>query len=203
MIKVIGPRDPRGPDVIDTTSRSTNWSQGLSPFYLGPIPLYEGAVVPEARRMENAWQYAKVYTEHVSPTLEPNAAYYEWARAGWESERAHRYPMGRGAAPEFSWWAGKRLDYIQARKRIYIPLYAKAVVKTEAFQKLLELYLERGDVTLWDFDGYDHRAQGMSLLDVVNNPRRPMGHAFVLAHLLERHAEKLIRGDKESAPSGS
>jgi hypothetical protein len=35
--------------------------------------------------------------------------------------------MGRGAKPEYSLWDGERLDYIEARKRIYAPLYARAV----------------------------------------------------------------------------
>ncbi len=54
---------------IDTTSRSRTWSKGLSPFYLGPIPLY-GHESP-ARVMENAWQYSKVYSCHVNDCNEP------------------------------------------------------------------------------------------------------------------------------------
>jgi hypothetical protein len=29
-------------DFINTTSRSGNWSKGLSPFFLGPVDLYGG-----------------------------------------------------------------------------------------------------------------------------------------------------------------
>lgn len=93
--------------------------------------------------------------------------------------------MGKGATPLYSLWGGEKLGYLEARKRIYFPLYAKAVVETPAFGTLLDLYRREGSVTLWDFDGYDHLALGLSLKEVVNNPHRKMGHAFVLAHLLE------------------
>ena len=46
-LRIIGPKDTQLPGdvVINTTSQSNNWSRGLSPFYLGPIPLYENAVL--------------------------------------------------------------------------------------------------------------------------------------------------------------
>ena len=40
------------------------------------------------------------------------------------------------------------------------------------------------EVHLWDFDGYDYVAKRMSLNDVINEPKKKMGHAFVLAMLL-------------------
>lgn len=183
-VRVIGPQDEQPPDTINTTSRSTTWSRGLSPFFLGPIPLYEGAVVPFSLNMENAWQFAKVYPEHVGADGYPTPAYFEWAKSGWEDKWAHRRPMGR-RVPKFSFWGGERLGYIEARKRIYVPLYAKAVVNTKAFQTLLTLYREKGEVTLWDFDGYDHIKMGKTIQEVLKDPSRPMGHAFVLAYLLE------------------
>jgi len=186
-VRVIGPKDATTEDelVINTTSRSKNWSQGLSPFFLGPIPLYVGAVVPTATNMENAWQYAKVYPEQLTWEGLPTESYFAWAKAGWSDPRAQRYPKGKGRVPAFTWWAGEKLDYVTARKRIYFPLYAHAVASTPAFAQLRALYRQTGQVTLWDFDGYDHTALGMTMKDVLNEPKRKMGHAFVIAHLLE------------------
>jgi hypothetical protein len=99
--------------------------------------------------------------------------------------------MGKGAVPLFSWWDGEALDYVRARKKIYVPVYAKAVVNTPGFCELLRLYREHGELQLWDFDGYDHHALGMSLKDVLNDPTRKMGHAFVLAMLLENFPSAL------------
>ena len=44
---------------------------------------------------------------------------------------------------------------------------------------MLERYLEQGQLTLFDFDGYDHRKLGMSFKDVIHCSTRICGHAFV------------------------
>ncbi len=181
-VRVIGRGEFRPSDAIDTTSRSNGWSRGLSPFYVGPIPLYTSGT---SVNMENAWQFSKVYSEFVGPDGNPTPEYFAWAQQGWADSYAHRYPMGKGRKPEYSWWDSEKLDYLSARKRIYFPLYARAVAVTDVFRELLGLYRRTGSATLWDFDGYDYAAQGKSLRDVINDPTRPMGHAFVLAHLLE------------------
>jgi hypothetical protein len=167
-------------DAIDTTSRSKTWGKGLSPFFLGPCKLYGGYT---SRNVENGWQYSKVYPEHVDESGNPSEAYFAWARAGWDKMRADRYPMGKGKKPLYSWWDGEKMDYVTARRRIYVPLYANAVVKSEAFAILKSLN-DSGDLTLRDFDGYDHVAQGKSLKDVLLDPNKKMGHAFVLALML-------------------
>lgn len=182
MIKICGPRGPRvSGNVINTTSRSKTWSKGLSPFFLGPVRLYRNFV---AQTVENAWQYSKVYAQHVGEDGLPNEDYWNWAMDGWAKKRADRYPMGKGVKPEFSYWDGERLTYIEARKKVYIPIYASTVRETEAFAKLKE-EAARGDVWLWDFDGYDHKAEGLSYDQVINSPARKMGHGFVLAMMLE------------------
>lgn len=180
-VTVIGAKDKYKGNYINTTSRSNDWSKELSPFFLGPVSMYGDKI---AKNMENAWQYSKVYLGHTDPHGNPTEEYFIWMNHGINRDYADRYPMGKGALPMYSYWNGKKLDYIAARKEIYIPLYAKAVVKTTAFRRLQELY-SQGDIVLWDFDGYDHKKIGMSYLDVVNCPTKKMGHAFVLAMLLE------------------
>ena len=189
MIRIVGPRDrhyDRHKDlVINTTSRSNEaWSRGLSPFHLGPVSLYSGTNPKNARNVENAWQFAKVYPLHVDKDENPTEEYFEWARDGWSHRRAIRYPMGKGAIPLYSWWEGEKLSYVEARKRIYVPLYTKAVVQTRTFEKLKEIHEKNDEIWLWDFDGYDHVELGMTLKEVLNDPTRKMGHAFVLAMIL-------------------
>lgn len=186
-VRVIGPKDPRAPWAIDTTSHSRTWSRALSPFFLGPVNLWEGAPAPVAFNVENAWQYSKVYKFHLEKDGNPGAGWAQWAKEGFETRRARRYPMGKGVLPEYSWWEGEKLSYIEARKKIYVPLYGRAVVQTEAFQKLAKIYRESGDIVLWDFDGYDHMKLGKTLKEVFTDPCQKMGHAFVLAMLLEKY----------------
>lgn len=188
VVKVIGPRNPKDKDAINTTSISNNWSCGLSPFHLGPVHLYGGLV---SLNMENAWQYAKLYPEHADKNGNPTDAYWEWAKNGWGMKKAVRYPMGKGRSPICSLWDTQKLTYVEARKKIYIPLYVKSVVFTEAYVTLcteaLLKFSNGEDVVLWDFDGYNHIEEGMTFDEVANCPNRKMGHAFVLAMMLERH----------------
>src|SRR5574342_482141 len=99
----VGPRDKAPPNsiLINTTSRSNNWSRELSPFFLGPVKLPNGYT---SLNVENAWQFSKVYKEHVDINGNPSEAYWEWAIRGWSSEWACRYPMGKGVKPEYSYW---------------------------------------------------------------------------------------------------
>ena len=142
---------------------------------------------------ENLWQYSKVYHEHFNATEDKILpAWYWWRDAGWASQKANRYPMGKGRKPLFSYWDGERLNYIEARKKIYAPIYARQVVITDSYAQLAGLYSECGELTLRDYDAYDHIAMGMSLVNVINNPDRKMGHAFVLAMLLEDKLEECL-----------
>jgi hypothetical protein len=179
---VCGPRDRGVKNYILTVSKAGDWKKGLSPFFLGPVPLYGGYV---ARNVENGWQYSKVYPQFASESGDPRPDYFVWAEGGWENPRAIRYPMGKGAKPLYSWWDGEKLSYIEARKRIYIPLYYKAVRGTEAFRRLKEMYDAGEELWLWDYDGYNHKALGMTYKEVINCESRKMGHAFVLAMMLE------------------
>lgn len=181
-VRVYGPRDTPPPDLqlIDTTSKGIEWRE-LSPFFLGPCYLYEGYA---SERMENAWQYAKVYEEHTDGKGNPTQEYWDWAIEGWSNRRAVRYPMGKGRKPLYSLWDGEKLNYIEARKRIYVPLYARLVTCTETYQRLDQMYINGEAFCLWDYDGYDYLRLGYTLEQVLNNPDRKMGHAFVLAMLL-------------------
>lgn len=181
-VRVVGPCDLADERdlVVYTTSKSKAWSRGLSPFLLGPVYLYNGYI---SLNVENAWQYSKQYPG------QSDEEWLAWARAGWASKRASRYPMGRGAIPSWSRWKDKKLGYIEARKQIYIPLYTTAVVQSKAYSTLVDIYnsLQHTRLCLFDFDGFDYMLGERTLYDVMVDPSRPMGHAFVLAMLLEGH----------------
>ncbi len=169
-------------ELINTTSHSRNWSVGLSPFVLGPVWLYDDY---EAKTVENGWQYSKVYKPFTDKQGNPTDEYFKWAKKGWDSTYANRYPMGKGNKPLYSYWEGKKLGYIDARKEIYIPLYALSVIQSDAFKRLKQYHESGKDIILLDFDGYDHKKLGMSYDDVINDETKTMGHAFIIAMLLE------------------
>ena len=171
--------------IINCTSRSSEkiWTQ-LSPFYLGPVQIEGTSHVSKTH--ENAWQYAKVYTRHLDEEGNPSEKYWIWAKTGWNNPRAVRYPAGKGAIPEYSFWNNTKYGYVEARKRIYAPTYAALVTETDAYKRLEEIVASGRYKEIWfrDFDGYDYTSLGYSLQDVINDEKRKMGHAFVLVMCL-------------------
>jgi len=180
---------PDGVVRVDTTSNTHPIYKELSPFVLP---------APPAKNLENLWQFSKVYKKHIMPIDGyPDASWYKWRDWGYSQEKAYRYPMGKGAIPEYSLWDGEKLDYIQARKKIYAPEYARNVEKTDSFKILKEQYneclLHNAEMILLDYDAYDHSELDMTLIDVINYPKRKMGHAFVLIMMLTGVLEECIR----------
>lgn len=175
--------------IINCTSRSKEekWRQ-FSPFFLGPVqvPMGTGETF-ESKTHENAWQYAKVYKKYTSKKdNSPTKEYFHWAKEGWSNPKAVRFPMGKGAKPEYSLWGEEKLGYVEARKKIYAPTYAKLVMETEAFKELKEIYESGKYKIIWirDYDGFDNVTLGRNYKEVLNDPGRKMGHGFVLAGCL-------------------
>ena len=183
---------------IDCTSGNPDpvMREGLSPFYLGPVECYDGLV---SQTFERAWQCAKVYPWMADADENPGEGYFAWrdmmwAKKGFERKIDIRFPAGKGNARKclYAWWKVddmfRKLGYIDGRKHIYLPLYAKAVVKTEAFRRLVELRDSGKNLMLIDFDGYNpwHPHYGFtSYNDVIHCSLLKMGHCFVLAMLLD------------------
>ena len=183
---------------IDCTSGNKDEvMRGLSPFYLGPVECYDGLV---SQTFERAWQCSKVFAGFADSSGNPLPEWFTWRDRMWadasnEDHMAIRFPAGRENANAkktlYSYWKVdgefKRLGYIDARKHIYLPVYAKAVVKTEAYRRLCAMRDEGRNLLLVDFDGYNihHPKYGFTYNDAIHCPLLKMGHGFVLAMLLE------------------
>lgn len=174
MIYVIGPKDecPEHARFIDVTSRAR------SPF----SPFLNDTLKPiKAKVMENAWQYSKVYPEHLESDGSVGEKWLKWRQEGLDNPNPIRYPMGRGAKPLYSYFNGEELGYVEARKKLYIQLYKNML--RNRISEILELVkiCRNEDVALWDFDGY---RTSDSFETILNNPKKKMGHAFVLKRIL-------------------
>jgi len=173
---------PAGAFSMDVTSRSSSWGKHLSPFNLGPVNLYDGYW---SHNIENAYQFASLYAEHMTVDGVPSPHYWEWAQKGWKSVVPIKYPLGVWSKPECHWWKGKKLTRLEAQNQIFLPLYKQAVTKTSVFARLKELYETNQDIYLIDFEGYDHRFLEKSWEQVMNDPDRPIGQGFALCMILE------------------
>ena len=174
---------------VDTTARGGVWS-GLSPFKLNALRY-------GSKTFENLWQFSKVYHEFLGADSLPANSWYEWRYDGFREPRAVRYPLGKGRVPAYSFWRGEKLGYVEARKRVYAPIYAELVSETESFKRLCSLYeslqADGRHLVLRDYDAYDHGKLGMTLPDVINNPNRKCGHAFVLVMILTGCLEDCLK----------
>jgi len=171
---------PSGYKEINCTSRGFDKFKMLSPFINRNVSCYGDLV---SKNMENAWQFSKVYPQHNLSGV-PTQEWYEWRNRGFEDGFAHRYPMGKGSIPLYSFWDNKKLGYIEARRQIYFPLYENSVKNTDIFAELQTEYNKGTLLAIRDFDVYRIDISKISLKDVVDNPMKKAGHGFVLYKML-------------------
>ncbi len=173
---------PKGYIEVNCTSRSTTKWKGLSPFVNRPISVYGDLV---AQNMENLWQFSKVYNPYLDEFDNIRSEFYVWQRNGFSSKFAYRYPMGKGVKPEFLLWNnGQRLNYVEARIKVYFPKYKESVISTSIYTDLLVLYQSGANIAIRDFDVYRFDLMGMSFDEVKQNEARKCGHGFVLYEML-------------------
>src|SRR6266567_3850472 len=115
---------PEGAVCVNVTSHSgESWSRKFSPFTLGPVTVRPLGEPLQSLTVENAWQYSKRYREY-----KDDAAWLAWAKAGFASAQAHRYPFGKARNdPLGTLHNGRLLGYVEARHALYAPMYAEAV----------------------------------------------------------------------------
>ena len=185
----------------------------------------------EGVNFENLWQFSKVYQTvpavkqtysrydnriiwahpaetHVDAKGEILPAYWKWRSKGFAAENAIRYPVGYGHRHTclYALWEEEKLDYIQARKKIYVriycqlvkllPMFAELKKRLDAGEKLLiaevdgphaesiDHYIESYgvDETFIDKDsmlGTEH-----NLTIMLNDSKHPFGHGYCLAMAL-------------------
>jgi hypothetical protein len=187
LVRNVYDKTVKGMYINVTTSGGPNGSL-FSPMRLGPVRVYQGLGMNSfAKNVENAWQFSKVYPEHDN-NGEPTEEWYDWRDKGFNDSWAHRYPMGKGAIPLYS-WVGKPIDYIKARKMIYTACYTTAVYNhiSEVFIRLVDLVKEYEQITFLDYDVYPGTTgDDLTFEEIINNPSIKMGHAYVLANMVKQ-----------------
>jgi hypothetical protein len=175
---------PKDYEIINVTSRGSDKWRGFSPFITRPF-YHNGVLV---QNIENFWQFSKVYDEHLDSNNNIKPEWFEWRLNGWKSTYAHRYPMGKGRTPKFLYWEEnnnvERLNYIDARKRVYFPYYTNSIKDLQLFKDLQDKYLNNEKLAILDFDVYRFDLLNMSIDDVINCETKKAGHGFAIYKLL-------------------
>jgi len=225
--------------IVDVTSRCVRnkefmsehptFAKDLSPFYVGPVISSDGV---KSEVFEIFWQCGKVYPCH-DENGKPNAEFFKW-RNNLYSQRVCSKDLMRHACNDlgythkdtryFAYFDKTKneyipLNYVESRKKVYIPEYAKLVYNTESFKWLKSIVDSGKKVALVDFDGYNYyseRAKSKlyesysnkckkenrtidrkledftkisNIKEVINCPYLLAGHGFVLKMLLEGDIE--------------
>lgn len=181
--------------------------------------------VPEIRRVRGRRDQTVVFQHpaetHVTKDLEILPAYWAWRAKGMSAPDPIRYPVTYdvdlrasclGALwrddegdPQTPWNAKvtEALDYISARKRIYVPLYEKYVTAQPQFRELVKRVRDGENLLILEVDGphqesmqyYKERygctddfikndsvaATHENLHLLLNDPLHPYGHGYCLA----------------------
>lgn len=230
--------------VVDVTSRvlrdkefiktHPTFHKDISPFFLGPVTSSDGLT---AHIFEHFWQASKVFPCHIGVSGNIKEEYWAWRKEWFDKEKvtdktASRRPHSLLGYKDndclFSVFykngVWEHLSYVDARKKMYIPEYAKLIVKTESFKWLKKLYEEGKKIALVDFDGYNYyydqakiklynlyinkcknnritpnKSLGdylnlNTMQDVIDCGFTPAGHGFVIKMLLEGDLE--VKGDE-------
>lgn len=197
---------------------------------LGPYVITDG----KGRIMENIWQFAKVYTNvpkstqkysrynsrviwdhpaeiHVREDGTLTEEYWAWKKKGMTCKDAVRYPVGFHHRHKCLYSLSEenleeKLDYIQSRKKIYLPVYTKCVQDLPQFIEL-KSRLERGEnLLIIEVDGpheesmpYYQENYGVEddfiskdtvlvtsehMRIMLNDSKHPFGHGYCLGMAL-------------------
>lgn len=146
----------------------------------------------------------------------PNLLYWNWRETGKNNPQPVRFPVGpqnkntvayalKDEAPPSE--TNPKLDYIQSRKAIYVPIYENSVVQHPLFLDLWIRHQSGENLLILDVDGphqeslgyYQHKygvskdfiqqdtilATDQNLDILLNDPKHPYGHGYVLARTLQ------------------
>lgn len=170
--------------------------------------------VPEVKQTYSRWDKTVIWKypqeTHIDHnTKEPNDKYWKWRQKGMENKYPVRYPVGKSRHRALCICAiddnGNRLDYIQARKQIYLKEYTEAVRKEKDFKILRERLYKGENLLIIEVDGphqesleYYKNKYGVdddfitnNTIDVtyknmimLNDPKHAFGHGYCLAMVL-------------------
>ena len=214
----------------DFMSKHPDFHKDVSPFYAGPVTASDGL---SCHIFEHFWQVSKVFPCHYDSknhVIKPE--YYLWRKEWFEKDKvtnktASRRPhtlLGYGDDDclfSVLWENGieKHYTYVEARKKMYIPEYAKMIVKTDSYKWMKKLYQSGYKIALIDFDGYNYyydtakeklynayvnkcvnkgrtpliskeKYLGLKTMkDVIDCGFTPAGHGFIIKMLLEGDLE--------------
>ena len=135
---------------------------------------------------ENYWQSGKRYEGIDDITVT------SW----WKKQEKGRrkYPKGKGKTIKYAEFPeiNETLDYIPSRKLVYVPEYHNLIYNLPLIKKLKKDVSNGVSYAIYDFDGprtFDGNPTIKEvtlefLKEMINNPKYPFGHGYIIAALI-------------------
>ena len=199
------------------------WKE-LSPFLIGPVEFINSeGQVDSCPIFENFWQGSKVWKnvarqnqkkpewiwpaeKHIGADGDPNDVWRKWHDSLLTHEKPVRRPNGK-AIPEYAWWLNEetgeyeKLDTVEGRRQIYIPILKELYRKHPVYQKMLEEFRGGQNMILIEPDGAwataypEGREVTLEILEMLvekmnyaeeGYPKQyqPFGHGYCVAQCL-------------------
>lgn len=164
--------------------------------------------VPQSRQYQSRWSDVIIWEHpaehHVDDDGHILPAYYQWRLKGFRNTHPVRYPIGIQHRHETLChrYKGEILDYVPARKRIYLPGMLQCLSASPMFVKLRERYQKGEKMLVIEVDGpkmehqlyYQQRCnlQLTNPIDItlavlrimLNDTRAAFGHGYCIATAL-------------------
>lgn len=135
---------------------------------------------------ENYWQSGKVY-ENID-----NLKNINWWKK--QEKGKKRNPATKNKKILYSIYPNinKKLNYIESRKRVYIPEYYNLIKNNKIILELKEKLLHGENISIYDLDGpkldNGECTYNLVTLDIIkekiNDERFPLGHGYIICALL-------------------
>jgi hypothetical protein len=168
---------------LDVTSHSKDpLGKQFSPFVLGEVQVENGLW---AYTLESAWQYSKVFPEHLDAEGNPSDEWFEWRESGLANQNPVHFPMGRGAKHEYFYVDGEKFDAVEARDKLFVPWYLDLAKETEAWHWLESEYRAGKRILMRDFRSIDNIDQRLTFDDCLNDPHVRLCHGYIIARELQ------------------
>jgi len=227
------PTYPNYIPVVVMTASSKYWN--LSPYNLRNS---QGVI------MENEWQFSKVYEEvpkiskqenryskriiwqhpketHYNPkTNKFTPEYLKWRQKGFKTQDPIRYPVGWTHRHKCLFATVEtdpivKLDYVESRKEIYLPIYCRLVKEQQQFKDLKKMLSEGKNLLILEVDGPHQESlpyykstysvqddfidQGSievnleNMKIMLNDPKHAFGHGYCLGLALSDLDQKVVQ----------
>ena len=171
--------------------------------------------VPKSIQKYSRWNQTVIWNHpaetHVDDDGNLTDEYFKWRKKGMYAKHAIRYPVGYNhrhkclyAIKGFNRKSlRKKLNYVQSRKEIYVPLYCKLVRRAKQFKELKRRFKNGENLLIIEVDGphqeslaYYKNKYGVksTFIDkgtikvnkknmkiMLNDPKHPFGHGYCLA----------------------